>query len=57
MKSDYQIAQDTPMQLIRNVAAAMGIPAEKVLPHGHYKAKIDVGGFDEGRIAHPNWYW
>jgi formate--tetrahydrofolate ligase len=51
MKSDYQIAQDTPMRLITGIAAAMGIPAEKVLPHGHYKAKIDITEFDEAKIA------
>ncbi len=51
MKSDYQIAQDTPMQLITDVAATMGIPAGMVLPHGHYKAKIDITSFDEEKIA------
>lgn len=51
MKSDYQIAQETPMQLISGVAAAMGIPADKVLPYGHYKAKINITEFDEEKIA------
>lgn len=51
MKSDYQIAQDTPMQLITSVAAAMGIPADMVLPYGHYKAKINITGFDHEKIA------
>jgi len=51
MKSDYEIAQETPMQLITNIAAAMGLPPELVLPYGHYKAKINISGFDPEKIA------
>ncbi len=51
MKSDYEIAQETPMQLITNIAAAMGLPPELVLPYGHYKAKINISGFDLEKIA------
>jgi len=51
MKSDYEIAQETPMQLITTIAAAMGLPPELVLPYGHYKAKINISGFDLEKIA------
>jgi formate--tetrahydrofolate ligase len=50
MKSDYEIAHETPMQLITTIAARMGIPAELVLPYGHYKAKINISGFDDEKI-------
>lgn len=50
MKSDYEIAHETPMQLITTIAAQMGIPEELVLPYGHYKAKINISGFDDKKI-------
>jgi len=51
MKSDYTIAQETNMQKITTVAANMGLPADIVLPYGHFKAKINISHFDEERIA------
>jgi len=51
MKSDYEIAQERPMQLITSIAKEMGIPQDLLLPYGHYKAKIDINKFDEEKIA------
>lgn len=51
MKSDYQIAQETPMQPITSIATNMGLPEELLVPYGHYKAKINVSSFDESKIA------
>jgi formate--tetrahydrofolate ligase len=51
MKSDYEIAQEKPMQLITSIAKGMGIPEDILVPYGHYKAKLDISKFDEERIA------
>lgn len=51
MKSDYEIAQEKPMQLITTIAADMGLPLELLVPYGHYKAKINITQFDEEKIA------
>ncbi len=40
-KSDIEIAQETKMNHIRNVAAAVGIDEKYVEQYGNYKAKID----------------
>jgi len=51
MKSDYEIAQETPMQPIAQVAEAMGLPADQLVPYGHYKAKININQFDAAKLA------
>ena len=47
MKSDYEIAQDNIMQPITAIAATLGIPADMLVPYGHYKAKININEFDK----------
>ena len=51
MKSDYEIAQENISQPITAIAAAMGLPADLLVPYGHYKAKININSFDEEKIA------
>ncbi len=51
MKSDYEIAQENPILPITAIAAAMGLPADLLVPYGHYKAKINISQFDEEKIA------
>jgi formate--tetrahydrofolate ligase len=51
MKSDYEIAQENPMQPINAIASAMGLPADMLVPYGHYKAKINISSFDEKKIG------
>jgi formate--tetrahydrofolate ligase len=51
MKSDYEIAQESTIRPITDIAAAMGIPAEMLVPYGHHKAKINITAFDEAKIA------
>ncbi len=51
MKSDYEIAQETPIQLITNIASKMGLPEDLLEPYGRYKAKINISKFDENKIA------
>lgn len=51
MKSDYEIAQENNMQPISEIGALMGVPADMLIPYGHYKAKINITEFDEQKIA------
>ncbi|MCX6322780.1 MAG: formate--tetrahydrofolate ligase [Sphingobacteriales bacterium] len=51
MKSDYEIAQDTPLKKINIIADELGISEEMLIPYGHYKAKINISSFDEEKIA------
>lgn len=39
------------MRLISEVAANMGLPAEKVIPYGYHKAKVNLQQFDKEKIA------
>ena len=43
MKSDLDIARETKMRPIAEVAAKLGIPDDALEPYGRYKAKV---GFD-----------
>lgn len=40
-KSDIEIAQETPMKHIREIAASVGIEEKYIEQYGNYKAKID----------------
>jgi formate--tetrahydrofolate ligase len=51
MKSDYAIAQETPIRPIMDIAASMGLPPALLVPYGHYKAKVDITSFDAAKIA------
>jgi formate--tetrahydrofolate ligase len=51
MKSDYEIAQENISQPIAAIAEKMGLPPEMLIPYGRYKAKIDIGKFDEKKVA------
>ena len=46
-KSDIEIAQETKMDHIRDVAAAVGIDEKYVEQYGNYKAKIDYNVLTE----------
>ena len=41
MKSDIEIAQEARMKPIAEIAAALGLADEDVIPYGRYKAKIN----------------
>ena len=41
MKTDIEIAQETPMLPILEIARRAGVPEEALEPYGRYKAKID----------------
>ena len=41
-KSDIEIAQETKMLPIGEIAKKLGVPEDAVEPYGHYKAKLDI---------------
>ena len=41
MKSDIQIAQEAQMLPAADIAAALGVEGDSLIPYGKYKAKID----------------
>jgi formate--tetrahydrofolate ligase len=46
-KSDIEISQAAKMRPILEIAqATLGIPAEQILPYGHYKAKVSLDYID-----------
>ena len=47
IKSDIQIAQETEMADIREIAAAAGIEEKYLEPYGRYKAKVDYNLLEE----------
>lgn len=50
MKPDIEIARETPLKKIDEIARDLGIDLEKTHPYGHYVAKIDCSEIDEERI-------
>lgn len=54
MKSDIEIARETSLREITEVAKEMGIPEEEVQSYGKYMAKIPVHLIDEKRIKQHN---
>src|SRR5690348_10652755 len=42
MKSDLEIARETPLRPIGDIAAKLDIPADALEPYGRYKAKIGI---------------
>ncbi|MDX2283181.1 MAG: formate--tetrahydrofolate ligase [Bacteroidia bacterium] len=51
MKSDYELAQEAPLRRIPAVAAEMGLPEDRLIPYGHYKAKIALHPPDAAKEA------
>lgn len=50
MKSDIEIARETPLKKIQDIAQMVGIPSEKVEPYGHYVAKVPESLIDDNKI-------
>jgi formate--tetrahydrofolate ligase len=51
MKSDIEIARETPLLLIKAVAAQLGIAEDDLEPYGKYKAKLPISLIDADKIA------
>ena len=54
MKSDIQIARETPLKRIKDVAESMGIPRDEVISFGRHMAKIPVNLIDKNKIEESN---
>ncbi|MDO5522785.1 MAG: formate--tetrahydrofolate ligase [Bacteroidia bacterium] len=54
MKSDIQIARETPLKKIKDVAESIGISREDVQNYGPYMAKIPVKLIDEEKVKQSN---
>lgn len=54
MKSDIQIARETPLTKVKDVAESIGIPREEVINFGRHMAKIPLELLDEEKIAKSN---
>src|SRR5690554_2767042 len=54
MKSDIQIARETPLSRIKDVAEGIGIPRDEVINFGRHMAKIPVSLIDKHKINKSN---
>jgi len=54
MKTDIQIARETPLRKIKDVAESIGIPRDEVISFGRHMAKIPVNLIDKDKIAQSN---
>ena len=54
MKSDIEIARETPLRKIKEIATTLGIPREEVQNYGRYIAKIPIHLIDKERIKQHN---
>ena len=54
MKSDIQIARETQLKKIKDVAESMGIPRDEVIGFGRHMAKIPVNLIDKNKIEESN---
>ena len=54
MKTDIQIARETPLRKIKDVAESIGIPRDEVINFGRHMAKIPVDLIDKEKIAQSN---
>lgn len=50
MKTDIQIARETPLLPIDKIAEKIGIPAEKLEPYGRFSAKVPETLIDEEKV-------
>lgn len=54
MKSDIQIARETPLEKVKDIAESIGIPRDEVQNYGRYMAKIPVSLLDKSKIEQSN---
>ncbi len=54
MKSDIQIARETPLNKIKDVAESIGIARDEVVSYGRHMAKIPLKLVDEEKIKRSN---
>jgi len=54
MKSDIEISREARLKPIQEIAAHVGIPAEKLIPYGHHKAKVPVSEINNEKAKTAN---
>ena len=54
MKSDIQIARETPLRRIKDIAEEIGIPRDEVISFGRHMSKIPINLIDKKRIEKSN---
>ena len=54
MKSDIQIARETPLKRIKDVAEGIGIPRDEVISFGRHMAKVPVELIDKQKVDQSN---
>lgn len=54
MKTDIQIARETPLKKIKDVAEGIGIPRDEVISFGRHMAKIPLDLIDEEKVKKSN---
>lgn len=54
MKTDIEIAQETTLRRIDDIAKELGIDENHIEPYGHYIAKVSLDAIDEERMKRHN---
>lgn len=54
MKTDIQIARETPLIKVKDVAEAIGVPRDEVISFGRHMAKIPLELIDEEKVKKSN---
>ena len=54
MKSDIEIARETSLKKIEDIANNIGIPSEEINNYGKYIAKLPLSLIDEEKIKKSN---
>ena len=54
MKSDIEISRNTVLKTIQEIAKAIKVSEEKLIPFGHHKAKIELSVLNPEAIAKSN---
>lgn len=54
MKTDIQIARETPLKKIIDVAESIGVPRDEVISYGQHMAKIPLNLIDDKKVKESN---
>jgi len=54
MKSDIQIARETPLRRIRDIAEGLGIERDEVINYGRHMAKLPANLVDDEKVKRSN---
>ena len=54
MKTDIQIARETPLKKIIDVAESIGVPRDEIISYGQHMAKIPLNLIDDKKVNESN---